>query len=154
MTTITTIISSRIAVLQELTHWESETKTKWPLQATSCIFLNENSWISWIKIFEFRLKFHSDLFLGVHLTMQYASIGSDNTLLPNMRQTITWTSDGFIYWLIAWRHRAANWTNVDLSSARFSAIHPIAICLSHHSLKSAWKLLIWNVTQIPQWPLS
>ena len=27
------------------------------------------------------------------------------------------------HWLVAWRHQAINWTNVDLSSARASGIH-------------------------------
>ena len=30
----------------------------------------------------------------------YASIGSDNGLVPNRRQAIIWTNDGLVYWRI------------------------------------------------------
>ena len=33
----------------------------------------------------------------------------------------------FRWWLVAWRHQAITWTNVDLSSVRFSGIHLRAI---------------------------
>ena len=45
---------------------------------------------SWMKMFEFRLKFHWSLFL------KYSSIGSDNGLAPTRRQAIIWTNDGEI----------------------------------------------------------
>ena len=45
---------------------------------------------SWMKIFDFRLKFYWSLFLRV----QYAIIVSDNGLAPNRRQAIIWTNVG------------------------------------------------------------
>ena len=42
-----------------------------------------------LKIFEFRIKFHGNLFLRVQLTV---SIGSGNGLAPRRRQAITWTN--------------------------------------------------------------
>ena len=47
---------------------------------------------SWMKMFEFGLKFHWSLFLRVELTN--SSIGSDNGLVPSRQQTIIWTNDG------------------------------------------------------------
>ena len=51
------------------------------------------------------------------------------------------------YWLVAWRHQAITWTNVDLSSARSSYIHLMVNLREIHppsvkSVKLTWKLLI------------
>ena len=47
-------------------------------------------------------------------------------------------------WLVAWRHQAITWTNVDLSSIRYSDIHwRTTSNLSHQWPKLAGKLLIW-----------
>ena len=43
---------------------------------------------SWMKMYEFRLRFHWSLFLRVQLNKQYPSIGSDSGLAPIRRQTI------------------------------------------------------------------
>ena len=43
-----------------------------------------------MKMYEFLLKFHWSLFLGV----QYSIIGLDNGLAPNRQQAIIWTNDG------------------------------------------------------------
>ena len=40
------------------------------------------------------------------------------------------------WWLVAWWHQAIAWTNVDLSSVRFSEFHPGGIFI-HQSLKWA-----------------
>ena len=53
---------------------------------------------SWMKTYEFQLKFHWSLFPRVHLT--YSIIGSDNSLAPNRRQAIIWTNDGLCFWCI------------------------------------------------------
>ena len=50
------------------------------------------STFSWMKVSEFRLKFHWRLFLRSN--WQYSSIGLDNGLAPSTRQAITWTNDG------------------------------------------------------------
>ena len=47
---------------------------------------------SWMKIYEYWLKFHWSLFLRVQL--QYASIGSDNGLAPTRQQAIIWANEG------------------------------------------------------------
>ena len=59
---------------------------------------------SWMKISEFRLKFHQSLFLKAQLKW-YSSIGSDNGLAPNRRQAIIWTNDSPIHGRIyaAWK---------------------------------------------------
>ena len=45
---------------------------------------------SWMKMFEFRLKFHWSLFLRVQLTI--FQLGLDNGLAPIRRQAIIWTN--------------------------------------------------------------
>ena len=49
-----------------------------------------SSAFSWMKMLEFRLKFHWSLFLRVQLN--HFSIGSDNGLSPSRRQAIIWTN--------------------------------------------------------------
>ena len=51
---------------------------------------------SWMKMFDFPLKFHWILFYS----WQYVSIGSDNVLAPKRQQVIIWTNDGLFYWHI------------------------------------------------------
>ena len=45
-----------------------------------------------MKMYEFRLKFHWSLFLGVQLTISI--IGLENGLAPTRRQAIIWSNDG------------------------------------------------------------
>ena len=45
-------------------------------------------------MFEFRLKYHWNLFPRVQLTI--FQLGSDNGLAPTRRQAIIWTNDGYI----------------------------------------------------------
>ena len=42
-----------------------------------------------MKMYEFRLKLHLSVFLGVH----YSGNGLDNSLVPTRRQAIIWTND-------------------------------------------------------------
>ena len=57
----------------------------------------------------------------------------------------------FRQWLVAWRHQAITWTNVDLSSGRFCGIHLRAISweipqpsFTEFSLKITCLKLNWN----------
>ena len=50
---------------------------------------------SWMKIFVFRFKFHSNLFLRVQLTI--SQHGSDNGSAPSRRQAITLTNAGPVH---------------------------------------------------------
>ena len=52
---------------------------------------------SWIKMFEFWLKCHWNLFLQVQST---ESISSGNGLVPIRRQAIIWTNADPVHWLI------------------------------------------------------
>ena len=54
---------------------------------------------SWMKMYEFRLRFHWSLFLG----FQYSSIGSDNSLALFRRQAIIWMQ--VLTYLLAWWQR-------------------------------------------------
>ena len=61
------------------------------------------------------------------------------------------------YWLVAWWHQAITWTNVDLSSVRYSTLISGQFYneyLSLHSLRSAQKLFIWNLISIIQGPMN
>ena len=51
--------------------------------------------ISWMKMYEFRLKFHQSLLRSVQLT--YPSIGLDNGLALKRRQAIIWTNAGPVH---------------------------------------------------------
>ena len=53
---------------------------------------------SWIDIFEFKIKFHWNMFLESN--WQYVGIGSDNGLAPSRRQAIIWTNAHPINWRI------------------------------------------------------
>ena len=46
--------------------------------------------LSWMKIFEFQIKVHWNMFLGSNC--QYVSTGSDNGLAPFRQQAIFWTN--------------------------------------------------------------
>ena len=58
-----------------------------------------------MKTFEYQKNFTEICSLGCD--WQYGSIGSDNVLVPNRWQAITWTSDGLVYWCIYMRHEAS-----------------------------------------------
>ena len=60
-----------------------------PLAAFSQTTLS--SAFSWMKMLEFRLKFHWSLFIRVQLTI--SQHGSGNGLASSRRQAITWTND-------------------------------------------------------------
>ena len=67
-----------------LTHWgRDKTDGIWQTTVSNAI--------SWMKIFEFWLKFHWNLFLKVQLTIFW--LGLDNGLEPNRWQAIIWTND-------------------------------------------------------------
>ena len=83
--------------LNMLTHWGRD-----KMDANSQTTFS--SAFSWMKIFEFRLKFHWSLFLRVQLT--YSSIGSDNGLAPSRGQAIIWTNDGLF--TDAYMHHSAS----------------------------------------------
>ena len=68
-----------------LTHWGRDKMAA----VSQTTFSNA---FSWLKILEFRLRFHWSLFLRVQLTI--IRIGSDNGLAPVRRQAIMWTNDG------------------------------------------------------------
>ena len=74
--------------------------TQWGRGKMAAIFQTTYSnAFSWIKMFEFRLRFHWNLSLGVQLII--SSIGSDNGLAPARQQVINWTNyDGLFYWPI------------------------------------------------------
>ena len=61
-----------------LTHWGRD-----KMAAVSQIMFSNA--FSWMKMFEFRLKFHWSLFLRVQLTI---------FIVPSRRQAIIWTNDG------------------------------------------------------------
>ena len=74
-----TIIDSITAVL--LTHWGRDKMAAISQTTFSSAF-------SWMKIYEFHLRFHWMLFLTF-----YSSIDSDNGLAPFRRQAIIWNND-------------------------------------------------------------
>ena len=53
---------------------------------------------SWMKMYEFQLRFHWSLFLRVQLTT--SRIGSGNGLVTVRRQAIIWIDDGLFHWCI------------------------------------------------------
>ena len=57
------------------------------------------------------------------------------------------------YWLVAWRHQAITWTNVDLSSVRSSGIHMSAI-LQEMPQPSVNEISMKFSVQISQGPVS
>ena len=65
-----------------LTHWARD-KIAAISQTTS------SNAFSWMKMYEFRLRFPWSLFLRIK-----KNIGSDNGLAPTRRQAIFWTNDG------------------------------------------------------------
>ena len=71
--------------LSHLTHWGRDKMDAISQTTFSSAF-------SWMKMFEFQLKFHWSLFLKVQL--KYSSIGLDYGLAPSRRQAIIWTNDG------------------------------------------------------------
>ena len=71
-------------LLPMLTHWGRDKMDA--ISQTTCSIA-----FPWMKIFEFRLKFHWSLFLRVQLTI---NIVSDNGLAPPRRQAIIWTNEG------------------------------------------------------------
>ena len=69
-----------------LTHWGWD-------KITTISHTSFSNAYSWIKMFEFQLKFHWSLFPRAQLT-QFCIIVSDNGLAPNRRQGIFWPNDG------------------------------------------------------------
>ena len=75
---------------KHLTHWGRDKMTA-IFQTTS------SNVLSWMKMYEFRLRFH---FCSWGSNQQYSSIGSGNGLAPVRRQAIAWTNNGLVYWRI------------------------------------------------------
>ena len=75
---------SRVIIL---THWGRDKMAAISQTTLSNVF-------SWMKMFEFRLKFHWSLFPRVQFTIFQHSIGSNDGLAPFRRQAIIWTNDG------------------------------------------------------------
>ena len=64
--------------------------THWGWEEMAAIFQTTfSNACSWMKMYEYRLKFHWSLFPRVQLTR----IGSDNGLAQARRQAIIWTND-------------------------------------------------------------
>ena len=78
-----------------------EHKRKW------LIFSNT---FSWIKIFEFRLKFH----FRVQLTI---TMGLDNGLAPNRQQAIIWSNGGLFHWCVYYASLGLSELNWNLQSS-------------------------------------
>ena len=53
---------------------------------------------SWMKMVELKFKFHWNLFPGVQSSINQHWF--DNGLVPNRRQTFTWTNDDPVHWRI------------------------------------------------------
>ena len=65
--------------------------THWGWDKMAAIFQTAfSNTFSWMKIYEFRLRFH----WGLGSNEQYFSIGSDNGLVLVMQQAIIWSNDG------------------------------------------------------------
>ena len=79
------VIMPNIFVCSSLTHWGREI-----MIAISQTFSNSSSWI---KMYEFWLRFQWSLFLMVPKN-QYSGNGSDNGLAPTRRQAIIWPNNG------------------------------------------------------------
>ena len=92
---------------------------------------------SWMKMFEFRLKFHWSLFLKVQLTI--FQHGSDNDFAPNRRQAIIWTNDDpvhrRIYASLGLNELTTVKTAVEISSLRYRSLKyalrwwPLGTCM-------------------------
>ena len=77
-------------------HWQIQCLTHWGRDRMAAIFqMTCWSGFLWMKMHEFRLRFHWSLFLGVQLII--FQLGSDNGLSPTRRQAIIWTNDGLGY---------------------------------------------------------
>ena len=120
---------------------------------------------SWMKMYEFRLRFHEVYSQGSN--WQYSSIGSGNGLAPSRRQAIIWTDDGIVYWRIyaslslndlthwslgdfnlTWvdgglsiSHKIAlRWMPLDLSDDKSTLVQVMAWChqATSHYLSQCW----------------
>ena len=72
-------------------HWGQE-------KMTAILQTTVSNAFSWMKMFEFSLKFHWNLFPGVQLTI-FQHWFKDNGLAPNRWQAIIWTSDAYMHHL-------------------------------------------------------
>ena len=76
----------------QLTHW---CRARWPpLQQTTVFQVHFLEW----KLLNFKWNFTEACSLGSN--WQYGSIGSENGLAPNRRQTIIWSNFGMLHWHI------------------------------------------------------
>ena len=74
--------------LSAWTHWDQDEMAfilQWTLKNA----------FPWMKMFEFRLKFHCNLYLGSN--QQYSNIDLDNGLVPNRQQVIIWNNESIGY---------------------------------------------------------
>ena len=76
----------------QLTHW---CRARWPPLLQTTIF--QVHFLEW-KLLNFKWNFTETFSLGSN--WQYGSIGSDNGLAPNRRQTIIWSNVGMLHWRI------------------------------------------------------
>ena len=71
------------------THW----LTHWGRDKMAAIFqMTFSNAFSWMKMYEFRSRFHWSLFLRVQWTI--FQLGSENGLAPTRQQAIIWNNDG------------------------------------------------------------
>ena len=78
---------------------EQKMLTHWGRDKMAAIFwMTFSNAFSWMKMYEFRLRYHWSLFPRVQLTI--SRIGSDNGLAPARRQAIIWTNGGLLCWHI------------------------------------------------------
>ena len=72
--------------------WENiVSSTLWGLDQMAAIFwMTYSKAFSWMKMYEFHLKYHWNLFLRFELTIFI--IGSDNGLVPTRKEAIIWTN--------------------------------------------------------------
>ena len=81
-----------------------------------------------LNVLQFKFKFHRNLFLRIQLTLTHCG-------LVTPYGTSDLVQHWFRLWLVAWRHQAITWTNVDFLSLRSRLRYH-----NHQSLKLAWKL--------------
>ena len=89
--------------------------------------------LSWMKKFDFGLKFHWSLFLRLQLI-----IGLDNDLAPNRRQAITWTNANPIGWRIY----------AELGGDELNASVISIVGLRNGSVSVRCKAIVWTII----WP--
>ena len=106
-------LAGTLAIHFDLTHW-GRVKLDAILQTAY------SSAFSWMKMFEFRLRFHWIWFMRVYLS--YTTIGSDNDLAPTRRQAIICTNDGPGYRRIYASHNDSSHLPLDKLATKLQTI--------------------------------